>query len=156
MSIEYNKVQQTTKRLKQKEYSLMKKIEYYQENEKLKKIHTSSEAEEVKAENVRSLMLENEELKASLTKSKTMYESLLTNDKKEDYTKRLSIENERYELEQREEKIKKRLESAIKNWDHAKENNCTGMSLDELFNCWTKIELESRKKFEGIVKAIKR
>ena len=79
--------------MKQKEYSLMKKIEYYQENEKLKKIHTSSEAEEVKAENVRSLMLENEELKASLTKSKTMYESLLTNDKKEDYTKRLSIEN---------------------------------------------------------------
>ncbi len=59
-------------------------------------------------------------------------------------------------MEQREEKIRQRLESAIKNWDHAKENNCAGMNLDELFNCWAKIEAESRKKFEGIAKAIKR
>jgi hypothetical protein len=30
MSIEYNKVQETTKRLKQKELSLLKRIEYYE------------------------------------------------------------------------------------------------------------------------------
>jgi hypothetical protein len=30
------------------------------------------------------------------------------------------------------------------------------MNLDDLFGCWAKIEAESRKKFEGIAKAIKR
>lgn len=30
------------------------------------------------------------------------------------------------------------------------------MSLDEMFVCWEKIEAESRKKFEGIAKAIRR
>lgn len=49
-----------------------------------------------------------------------MYEARLQNEKKEDYTKRMSIENEKYELAQREEKIRKKLESAIRNWNHAK------------------------------------
>jgi hypothetical protein len=35
-------VQETTKRLKQKELALLKRIEYYEENEKLKKIHSFS------------------------------------------------------------------------------------------------------------------
>lgn len=48
------------------------------------------------------------------------------------------------------------MENAIKNWDHAKENNCAGMSLEELFECWQKIESESRKKFEVITRSIQR
>lgn len=147
MSIEYNKVQETTKKLKQKELTLIKKLEYYEENEKMRKIHSSEEADEVKEEHYKALQLQNAQLKESLAKASNMYESLMQNDKKEDYTKRISIENEKYELEQREEKIRRKLESAIKNWDHAKENNCSGMNLDKLFFCWEKIENESRKKF---------
>lgn len=30
------------------------------------------------------------------------------------------------------------------------------MQIDELFNCWEKIEHESRKKIEGINRSIKR
>lgn len=48
------------------------------------------------------------------------------------------------------------MENALKNWDHTKENNYEGMNIDELLNCWQKIEMESRKKIEGIGKAIKR
>ena len=44
----------------------------------------------------------------------------------------------------------------MRNWDHAKENSCSGMSLEELFGCWEKIECDSRKKIEGINKSIKR
>lgn len=82
--------------------SLLKRIEYYEENEKLKKIHSSSEAEEVQLEQARALQAENDELKEAIQKSKTAYEALLGHDRKEDYSKRLTLENERYELEQRE------------------------------------------------------
>lgn len=79
---------------------------------------------------MKSLQLENAELKESLAKITKLYESKIHGEKKEDYSKKISLEHEKYELEQREEKIRKKLESAIKNWDHAKENNCSGMNLD--------------------------
>lgn len=82
MSIEYNKVQETTKKLKQKELALLKKMEYYEENEKLKKIHCSSEAEEAQIEHMRALQIENEELKESLQKAKSTYEAMLGHQRK--------------------------------------------------------------------------
>jgi uncharacterized hydantoinase/oxoprolinase family protein len=156
MSFEYSKVQEAAKKLKQKELALIKKVEFFEESEKLKKIHSSSETEEARAEALQALKLENAELKEALSKQTHFHESRLQSEKKEDYSKRLSLEHCRYELEQKEEKIKKKLESAIKNWDHAKENSCSGMNLEELFDCWQKIENESRKKIESIAKAIKR
>ena len=41
----------------------------------------------------------------------------------------MNLEQFKFDLELKEEKIRKRLENAIKNWDHAKENNCSGMHL---------------------------
>lgn len=38
-------MQEISKKLKQKELSLIKKLEYYEESEKLKKMHSSHEAE---------------------------------------------------------------------------------------------------------------
>ena len=52
--------------------------------------------------------------------------------------------------------MKKKLSNAILNWDHCKENSCNGMSLEEMFVCWEKIESESRKKIESINRSIKR
>ena len=51
-------------------------------------------------------------------------------EKREEYSKRVNIENERYDLEQREERLRKRLEGSIRSWEPAKENSCDGMSLD--------------------------
>lgn len=44
MSLEYNKVQDISKKLKQKELNLIKKLEYYEESEKLKKMHRSTDS----------------------------------------------------------------------------------------------------------------
>ena len=43
MSLEYNKVQEVSKKLKQKELKLLKKVEYYEESEKLKKFNPTSQ-----------------------------------------------------------------------------------------------------------------
>jgi hypothetical protein len=95
-------------------------------------------------------------LKESLAKLTRLYEGKVTSEKKEDYSKRMSLDHFRFELEQKEEKIRKKLEGAIKNWDHAKENSCVGLPLDELLGCWEKIEHESRRKIEGINRSIRR
>ena len=47
MSLEYNKSLDIIKKLKQKELNLLKDLQFYKENEKLKKFSNSPEADEV-------------------------------------------------------------------------------------------------------------
>ena len=47
------------KKLKQKELNLIKKLEYYEESVKVKKLQNSSDNEEAKGENIKMLQLEN-------------------------------------------------------------------------------------------------
>jgi hypothetical protein len=49
MSAEYHNINDTAKKLKKKELDLLKKLEYYEESEKLKKINSSHEADEFRA-----------------------------------------------------------------------------------------------------------
>ena len=83
MSAEYHNINETAKKLKKKELDLLKKLEYYEESEKLKKMNNSHEADEFRAENWDYLKMENDELKSELAKLKTINESLMSNEKKE-------------------------------------------------------------------------
>ena len=47
MSLEYNKSLDIIKKLKQKELNLLKDLQFYKENEKLKNFSNSPEADEV-------------------------------------------------------------------------------------------------------------
>lgn len=59
-------------------------------------MNSSHEADEFRAEKWDYLKMENDELKSQLSKLKTINESLMSNQKKEEYSKRMSLDNERY------------------------------------------------------------
>ena len=84
-----------------------------EESRKVSKLQVS-QPEDEQREIVRCLQSENKELKEALGRSKGLYETLMHCEKREDYSKRVSLETQRYELAQREEKLRKGLERAVR------------------------------------------